>query len=143
MQIAVNVSFALTFVRQIDKKYTSIRNEAQYFSRTRINCFHEADFHLYRQVNKQYYRFWATKQPRITHEEPFYLLKVTLWCGVYVWGVIGSYFFLENAAGQTNTVKVERYRAMFTEFLIPQLDKLEPENIWFQQDGTTYNRNSA
>ena len=30
-----------------------------------------------------------------------------------------------------------RYRAMITEFFLPQLDELGLENMWFQQDGAT------
>lgn len=45
--------------------------------------------------------------------------------------------FFENAAGQTTTVDGARYRAMLTEFFLPQLNELELEDMWFQQDGTT------
>ena len=31
----------------------------------------------------------------------------------------------------------ERYRAMRNDFLLPQLDELGLENVWFQQDGAT------
>ena len=35
------------------------------------------------------------------------------------------------------TVNGERYRRMITEFLLPQLEDLEEEDLWFQQDGAT------
>lgn len=31
----------------------------------------------------------------------------------------------------------ERYRSMLTDFLWPQLDEIDLENMWFQQDGAT------
>lgn len=45
--------------------------------------------------------------------------------------------FFENAAGQTTTVDGACYRAMLTEFFLPQLDELGLEDMWFQQDGAT------
>ncbi|KAL1453998.1 hypothetical protein WDU94_010295 [Cyamophila willieti] len=99
----------------------------------------EAHFHLSEYVNKQNYRFWGTENPRICHEEPLLSLKVTVWCGVYVGKVTGRYSF-EDDVGNTVNVDGERYRAMdamVNEFLLPQLDELGLENMWFQQDGAT------
>uniref|UniRef100_A0A8D9EM93 Transposase n=1 Tax=Cacopsylla melanoneura TaxID=428564 RepID=A0A8D9EM93_9HEMI len=96
----------------------------------------EAHFHLSGYVNKQNCRFWGTENPRICHEEPLHSLKVTVWCGVYAGKVIGPYFF-EDDVGNTVSVNGERYRAMVNEFLLPQLDELGLENMWFQQDGAT------
>jgi len=50
--------------------------------------------------------------------------------------VIGPFFF-ENDAGNAVTVNGVRYRNMKTEFLWPQLDGMDMEGIWFQQDGAT------
>jgi hypothetical protein len=50
--------------------------------------------------------------------------------------VIGPYFF-EDGAGNAVTVNGERYRNMITEFLWPQLDGMDLEDMWFQQDGAT------
>jgi hypothetical protein len=50
--------------------------------------------------------------------------------------VIGPYFF-ENDAGNAVTVNGVRYRNMITEFLWPQLDGMDMEGMWFQQDGAT------
>jgi hypothetical protein len=49
--------------------------------------------------------------------------------------VIGPYFF-EKEAGNAVTVNGVRYRDMITEFLWPQLDGMDMEDMWFQQDGT-------
>ena len=51
--------------------------------------------------------------------------------------MIGSYFF-ENEAGNAVTVNGVRYRNVIMEFLWPQLDSMDTEDMWFQQDGTTY-----
>jgi hypothetical protein len=101
----------------------------------------EAHFHLCGYVNKQNYRFWGTENPQITHEEPLHPLKVTAWCAVYA-GFFknGDFFkidFFKNGVGQTLTVNGERYRAIINDFLMPQLDELALENMWFQQDGAT------
>ena len=87
----------------------------------------EAHFLLSGYVNKQNNRFWGTENPCITNEEPLHQLQVTAWCAVYAGGVIWPFFF-ENAAGQTTTVDGARYRAMVTEFFLPQLDELGLEN---------------
>uniref|UniRef100_A0A8D8XBS9 Transposase n=1 Tax=Cacopsylla melanoneura TaxID=428564 RepID=A0A8D8XBS9_9HEMI len=92
----------------------------------------EAHFHLSGYVNKQNCRFWGTENPRICHEEPLHSLKVTVWCGVYAGKLISPYFFQDDVG---NTVNVNR--AMVNEFLLPQLDELGLENMWFQQDGAT------
>lgn len=56
----------------------------------------EAHFHLSGYVNKQNFRYWAEHNPRKLNEQPFYDQKVTVWCGVSAFGVIGPYFFEEN-----------------------------------------------
>jgi len=48
--------------------------------------------------------------------------------------VIGPYFF-ENDAGNAVTVNGVRYCNMMAEFLWPQLDGMDMEGMWFQQDG--------
>ena len=42
--------------------------------------------------------------------------RVTVWCGFWAGGVIGPYFF-EDEAGQVVTVNGDRYRVMIREFL--------------------------
>jgi len=50
--------------------------------------------------------------------------------------MIGPYF-LENEPGNAVTVNRVRYRHMTTEFLWPQLDGMDVEGMWFQQDDAT------
>lgn len=99
----------------------------------------EAHFHLSGAVNKQHFRYWAENNPRQIHERPLHSPKVTVWCAISKFGVIGPYFFEEN--GQTVTVNAERYVSMLDNFFEPQLEELMEEtnmgDIWFQQDGAT------
>lgn len=62
--------------------------------------------------------------------------KVTVWCGFWAGGVIGPYFF-ENEAGDAVTINGARYRVMLQDFLWQQLDDFDEEDVWFQQDGAT------
>lgn len=39
--------------------------------------------------------------------------------------------------GRSVTVTGDRYRAMINEFLLPQLDRMDLEDMWFQQDGAS------
>jgi len=48
----------------------------------------------------------------------------------------GSYFF-QNEAGVIITVNGERYRSMISNFLWPNMDDIDIDNMWFQQDGAT------
>lgn len=50
--------------------------------------------------------------------------------------MISQYFF-EDVVGNTVSVDGERYRTMITEFLLPQINELGLESMWFQQDGAT------
>ena len=45
--------------------------------------------------------------------------------------------FLQNDAGATVTVNGIRYRAMINQFLFPEIDDIDTDDIWFQQDGAT------
>ena len=47
----------------------------------------------------------------VIHEKPFHAQRATVWCGFWAGGVIGPYFF-ENDAGNAVTVNGVRYRNM-------------------------------
>ena len=83
----------------------------------------EAHFHLNGNVNKQNFRYWAAENPHMLHQKPMYSEKVTVWCGVSAFGVLGPYFF-ENATGQSVTVMVDRYVELLREFLNDELCRL-------------------
>lgn len=96
----------------------------------------EAHFHLSGYVNKQNSRIWGSENPKATISVPIHSERVTVWCGFWGKGVIGSYFF-ENEAGKTVTVNGERYRSMLTNFLWSQIKNLNLNDVYFQQDGAT------
>jgi len=95
----------------------------------------EANF-LLCDSNSQHCRYWATENPRDSHQKPLHSEKVIVWCGVASFGVIGPYFF-EDEAGRAVTVNSARYTEMLRTFLEPELRRLGVENqtLWFQQEG--------
>lgn len=97
----------------------------------------EAHFHLSGFVNKQNFRYWAAENPRLLHETPLHAQKVTVWCAMSANGIIGPYFF-EDEAENAVTVNSERYVAMIQNFLTPQHVRFPiNEDTLFQQDGAT------
>ncbi|GFW50031.1 uncharacterized protein TNCV_2316131 [Trichonephila clavipes] len=62
--------------------------------------------------------------------------KKTVWCALLAGGIIGPYFF-KNDEGHNVTVNGDRYRAMITNFFIPELNNHDVQELWFQQDGAT------
>ncbi|GFX72531.1 uncharacterized protein TNCV_4061281 [Trichonephila clavipes] len=52
------------------------------------------------------------------------------------WNHCGPYFF-KNDEGHNVTVNGDRYRAMITNFFIPELNNHDVQELWFQQDGAT------
>lgn len=69
------------------------------------------------------------------HETPVHEQQATVWCVMWPRGVIGPYFF-EKEARYALTVNGVRCRNI-TEFLWPQLNGMDMEDMWFQQDGAT------
>ena len=67
-------------------------------------------------------------------EAPLYPQKVTVWCGFHAGGVIGPYFFVDENDRHV-TVNGARYRAMLEDYLWPELDELDINDMRFQQDG--------
>lgn len=84
----------------------------------------EAHFHLDGFVNRQNCRIWGSENPRVIVEKQMHPQRVTVWCGFWVGGIIGPYFF-ENEAGQAVTVNGTRYRDMIRQFFLPQLDDID------------------
>lgn len=96
----------------------------------------EAHFWLNGNVNKQNCRYWAENNPQEVHQVAMHPAKVTVWCGFWAGGIIGPYFF-ENDDGVSITVNGERYRSMITNFFWHEIDNMDVEDMWFQQDGAT------
>ncbi|GFX05245.1 DUF4817 domain-containing protein [Trichonephila clavipes] len=62
--------------------------------------------------------------------------KLTVWCALWAGGIIGPYFFKYDE-GHNVTVNGDLYRAMITNFFIPELNYHDVQELWFQQDGAT------
>ncbi|GFV77632.1 uncharacterized protein TNCV_616521 [Trichonephila clavipes] len=97
----------------------------------------EVHFWLNGYVNKQNCRIWSEANPQVYVETPLYPEKLTVWCALWAGGIIGPYFF-KNDEGHNVTVNGDRYRAMITNFFIPELNNHDIQELWFQQDGATY-----
>ncbi|GFW32373.1 uncharacterized protein TNCV_675321 [Trichonephila clavipes] len=96
----------------------------------------EAHFWLNGYANKQNCRIWSEANPQVYVETPLYPEKLTVWYALWAGGIIGSYFF-KNDEGHNVTVNGDRYRAMITNFFIPELNNHDVQELWFQQDGAT------
>ncbi|GFU53371.1 putative transposase [Trichonephila clavipes] len=69
-------------------------------------------------------------------ETPLHPEKLTVWCALWAGGIIDPYFF-KNDEGHNVTVNRDRYRAMITNFFIPEWNNHDVQELWFQQDGAT------
>ncbi|GFY47670.1 putative DD41D transposase [Trichonephila inaurata madagascariensis] len=96
----------------------------------------EAHFWLNGFVNKQNMRYWAGENPHVLNEKPLHPQKITVWCGLHAGGIIGPYFFVDDS-GRHVTVNGDRYRAMIIDYFWPELEYMDLDSMWFQQDGAT------
>ncbi|GFU86542.1 putative DD41D transposase [Trichonephila clavipes] len=102
----------------------------------RILFSDEAHFWLKGYVNKQNCRIWNEANPQVNVETPLHPEKLTVWCALWAGGIIDPYFF-KNDEGHNITVNSDGYRAMITNFFIPELNNHDVQELWFQQDGAT------
>ncbi|GFW76829.1 putative transposable element [Trichonephila clavipes] len=84
---------------------------------------------------------WSIKQkieadPQVYVETPLHPETLTVWCALWAGGIIGPYFF-KSDEGHDVTVNGDRYRAMITNFFIPELNNHDVQELWFQQDSAT------
>ncbi|GFW15136.1 putative DD41D transposase [Trichonephila clavipes] len=91
----------------------------------------EAHFWLNGYVNKQNCRIWSEANPQVYVETP--LNPEKLFGALY--GLVESFF--KNDEGHNVTVNGDRYRAMITNFFIPELNNHDVQELWFLQDGAT------
>ncbi|GFU60108.1 uncharacterized protein TNCV_3144661 [Trichonephila clavipes] len=98
----------------------------------RILFSDEAHFWLNGDVNKENFRIWSEANPLVYVETPLHPEKLT--GALYV--LVESFF--KNDEGHNVTVNGDRYRAMITNFFIPELNNHDVQELWFQQDGATY-----
>ncbi|GFV48448.1 transposable element Tc3 transposase [Trichonephila clavipes] len=94
----------------------------------------EAHFWLNGYVNKQNCHIWSEANLQVYVETPLHPEKLTVWCALWAGGIIGPCFF-KNDEGHNVTVNGDRYRAMITNFFIPEMNNHDVQELWFQQDG--------
>ncbi|GFS72732.1 transposable element Tc1 transposase [Trichonephila clavipes] len=107
--------------------------------RNGINCLNSCWIMLCKlngYVNKQNCRIWSEANPQVYVKTPLHPEKLTVWCALRAGGIIGPYFF-KNDEGHNVIVNGDRYRAMITNFFIPELNNHDVQELWFQQDGAT------
>ena len=104
--------------------------------RKKIIFSDEAHFNLNGYVNKPNCRIWGTENRHAYIDKPMHPKRVTVWCGFWSRGIIGTFFF-ENEHGQAVTVNGNRYRAMLNKFLFTKIEEQDIGNIWFEQDSAT------
>ncbi|GFV67307.1 transposable element Tc3 transposase [Trichonephila clavipes] len=88
----------------------------------------EAHFWLNGYVDKQNCRIWSEANPQVYVETPLHPEKLTVWCALWAGGIIGTYFF-KNDEGHNVTVNGDRYRAMITNFFIPELNNQDVQEL--------------
>ncbi|GFW64240.1 voltage-dependent L-type calcium channel subunit alpha-1C [Trichonephila clavipes] len=88
----------------------------------------EAHFWLNGYVNKQNCRIWSEANQQVYVETPLHPEKLTVWCALWAGGIIGPYYF-KNDEGHNVTVNGDRYRAMITNFFIPELNNHDVQEL--------------
>ncbi|GFT34223.1 uncharacterized protein TNCV_4130171 [Trichonephila clavipes] len=96
----------------------------------RILFSDEAHFWLNGYANKQNCRVWSEANPQVYVETPLHPAKLTVWGALWAGGIIGPYFF-KNDEGHNVAVNSDRYRAMITNFFIPELNNHDVQELWF------------
>ncbi|GFV38710.1 hypothetical protein TNCV_4420781 [Trichonephila clavipes] len=70
--------------------------------------------------------------PQVYIETPLHPEKLIIWFALWAGGIL-----LQNDESHNVTVNGDRYRAMITNFFIPELNNHDVQELWFQQDGAT------
>ncbi|GFU10662.1 uncharacterized protein TNCV_1773311 [Trichonephila clavipes] len=120
--------------------FSRVRYEASFRLPTKwmeryTNAELAAHFWLNGYVNKNCC-IWSEANPQVYVETPLHPERLTVWCALWAGGIIRPYFF-KNDEGHNITVNGDRYRAMITNFFIPELNNHDVQELWFQQDGAT------
>ncbi|GFV42718.1 chorion peroxidase [Trichonephila clavipes] len=97
----------------------------------------DVHFWLNGYVNKQNCRIWSEANPQVYVETPLHPEKLTVWCALWAGGIIGPYFF-KNDEGHNVAVNGDRYRAMITNFFIPELNSHDVQELWFPTRGAQH-----
>lgn len=106
---------------------TRINDDPDILSRI---CFtDESTFTLHRDVNPQNYRYWSRDNLHLFREtRTQFPQKVNVWAGIINSTLIGP-FFIEG------TLNGDKYLELLRTQVIPAIEALNLENVWFQHDG--------
>ncbi|GFW48784.1 transposable element Tc3 transposase [Trichonephila clavipes] len=96
----------------------------------------EAHFWLNGYVNKQNCCIWRKLIHKCMSKHRCIQKTDCVWSALWAGGIIGPHFF-KNDEGHNVPVNGDRYRAMITNFFIPELNNHDVQELWFQQDGAT------
>ncbi|GFT51805.1 putative DD41D transposase [Trichonephila clavipes] len=96
----------------------------------RILFSDEAHFWLNGYVSKQNCRIWSEANREVYVKTLLHPEKLTVWCALWAGGIIDPYFF-KNNEGHSVTVNGDRYRAIITNFLFPELNNHDAQELWF------------
>jgi hypothetical protein len=113
------VAFAQEMLLRQDNDYGYLR---------KIMFSNEAIFHVSGKVNRHNVRIWGSENPHRVIEYIRDRPKVNVWCWLMLNRIIGPFFFAES------TVTKETYLDMLQQFVVPQVEDLQPTVI-VQQDG--------
>ena len=93
----------------------------------------EAVFHLSGRANRHKTRIWGTENPKIIKKKERDSPKLVVWCAISADGIIGPYFFRDDA-GRTTTVTGENYLEMLQKFfLTEQRNNLRTKSVTFSK----------
>ena len=97
----------------------------------------EAHFYLDGQVNSKNNVYWGSERPNEVSHKPQHSPKVTAWCTMSTFGIIGPFFFEEN--GGAVTINAERYIKLLEKFYNEVKTRFPSYlvKLWFQQDGSS------
>ncbi|CAK9817074.1 Transposable element Tc3 transposase [Anthophora quadrimaculata] len=96
----------------------------------------EAHFTMDGVVSKENCVIWGNENPRDIREKSLRSQKVAVWCAFWANGIIGPFFFEDNA-GNAVTATAEHYQSMLSDFLWPELNPIDVSDVYFQQDDVT------
>lgn len=89
----------------------------------------EAHFHLEGFVNKQNWRFWASENPYFMTQKPLHSKKLTVWCAISSYGIIGPVFIKGSVTGESYLSLLQE------EFITKVQENRDFGQMWFMQDG--------
>ncbi|GFV52231.1 uncharacterized protein TNCV_3778031 [Trichonephila clavipes] len=124
---------AVISIHLYDSALKSDTNSRDRPAKKRILFSDEAHFWLNGYVNKQNCLIWSEANPQVYVENTVTSRKTDCLVRFMGWWNPSS----KNDEGHNVTVNGDRYRAMITNFFIPELNNHDVQELWFQQDGAT------